>query len=142
MSERTHVRCYRSKWRPSDLASVGIQRGEVELPELWPEFLFQRMERGIAGNDGAAKLPFLGMFYQTFFSRIVDDVEADFGESIAFALFFSQDVIVSLMLKLMWKQNWREIFPQKFDSIFLIGVASHSHPNEMNVIWHQAVGRA
>ena len=55
------------------------------------------MQGRIAGNDCTAELPFFGMLDQTFLPRVVDDVEADPGKSIAFALFGSQDVIVGLM---------------------------------------------
>src|SRR6185369_3946352 len=99
--ERTSVRCYRSKWRSDDFAGISSQIDKVKIPELRPESLLQWMQGLVAGNNCAAKLPFYGMLHQPFLPRVVDDVEADLGKSIALALFGSQDVIVSLMLELM-----------------------------------------
>jgi len=114
----------------------------MEFPELRPEIFLQWMQCWIARNNRATKLPFAGMLDQIFLLRVVDDVEADLCEGIAFALFVSQDVIVGLMLELMRTQLWAEMFPQKLHPILLVRVTSHSHPDQMNMIRHQAIGRA
>jgi hypothetical protein len=60
----------------------------------------------------------------------------------ALALFFSLDVVVGLLLVLMGTQLWAEVFSQKLYAVLLVRVTSHSHPDQMNMIWHQAIGRA
>lgn len=95
-----------------------------------------------AGNDRTAELPLLRMFHQSFLSRIINDVKADFGEGIALALFGSKDVIMRLVLEAVRAQLGREVFAQKFHSILLIRVVPQPHPDQMNVVRHQAVGRA
>ena len=139
--ERTHVRYYRLKFRSHDFAGIFSQIAKIKFPELRPEILLQRMHDRIAGDDCTAKPPFLGMLYQTFLPGIVYDVKAYLGESVAFALFCSQDVIMRLMLEAMRAQLGGEMLTQKLHAVSLIGFPPHSHPNQMNVIWHQAIGR-
>lgn len=100
------------------------------------------MQRRIAGNDRPAKKPFLWMFDQSVLPRIVHDVKADLGKSVSFALFGSQDVIVRLVLEAMRAQFRSEVFTYKLKAVPLISVAPHAHPNQVNVIRHQAISWA
>jgi hypothetical protein len=82
------------------------------------------------------------MSRQSLLASIVDDVEADFGEGVTFTLFGSQDVIMRLVLKTVRTQLGREVLAKKLHAVLLVGFAPHAHPDQMNVIRHQAVGRA
>ena len=113
----------------------------IKFPENRPEIAFQGVHHWIAGNYRPAKPPLPGMFDQSVLASVVDDVEAHLCERVAFALFGSQDVIVRLVLEAMRAQLWPEVLTQEFDAIPLIVVAPQSHPNQMNMIRHQAIGR-
>jgi hypothetical protein len=42
----------------------------------------------------------------------------------------------------MREQHRREVFAEEFHPILLVGFPPHAHPDQMNVVWHQAIGRA
>ena len=140
--ERTHVRCYRSEWRSRDVSSVWSERGSIELPEFRPEIFLQRMHRRIPRNNCAGELPFFRMPNQAVLSCVVDDVKANPGKNISSALLCSHDVIVCLMLETMRLQLRRKVLAQEFHSVLLIAVPLHAHPDQMNVVGHQAIGGA
>ena len=52
------------------------------------------------------------------------------------------DVIVRLMLKLRRLKQRTELGAEKLHPVTLVGVTAHAHPDEMNVVRHEAVGRA
>jgi hypothetical protein len=75
-------------------------------------------------------------------TRIVHDVKANFLECPALSLFLTQDVIMWLVLKAYRFQQLADVFAQELHPILLVGIASQTHPDEMNVIGHQAISRA
>ena len=97
------------------------------------------MQRRIARHDRSIERPFFRMFDQFLLARVVHDIKANSGECASFALFLVQDVIVRLVLKTMRSQRQSQVLAQKFHPVLLVEVPSQSHPDEVNVIWHQAV---
>ena len=124
------------------IAGVRRKGGKIQLPELWPEIFIQRMQIGITRHDGSAERPDFQFFYQSGADRICQDVETDFGEGVPFPFFLAQDVVVSLMLKAVRMQRHAEMFAQEFHAVPMVGIAVQSHPEQMNVVGHQAIGRA
>ena len=113
----------------------------MDFPKLGPEFFFQRVHSRVTGDDCTAKLPFLGMLHHPFLPRIVHDVKAELGKGVTLALFGSQNVIVRLMLEAMRSQLRDDVFAQEFHAVLLVGVAPQAHPDQMNVVRHQAIGQ-
>jgi hypothetical protein len=48
-------------------------------------------------------------------------------------------VIVSLMLKPDWMEERTKLCAEEFDSVSLVSVSMQPHPDEMEVIGHQAI---
>jgi len=46
---------------------------------------------------------------------------------------------MGLVLEMMWLQFRPEVFAEEFDSVSLISFTPHSHPDQVNVIRHQAI---
>ena len=81
------------------------------------------------------------MFHQFGRAGIVDDVKANPGKYATGSFLIAQDVIVRLMLKTMRTQRRAKVFSQKFHTVALIGTATQPHPNQVQVIGHQAISR-
>ena len=100
------------------------------------------MQPGITGHDCPAKGPRHGFLYQFGADRIREDVKADFGKGVPFPFFFAQDVIMCLMLKAMRSQRRSEMFAQEFHAIALVRIQTQPHPEQVDVVGHQAINRA
>ena len=62
--------------RSKDIPSVRLPCLRVERPELPPEIFLERMQRWVAGDDGAIEGPFGGMLHQFVPHRILEVVMA------------------------------------------------------------------
>lgn len=101
----------------------------VELPELFPEIFFQRMQERVAGHDRAQIPPFARMRHEFVNARIVQHVEARLGERTAQAILFAQHAVVRLLLQFKLDARGRaaaerggEVFAEKLHGVALVTV--------------------
>ena len=131
---RPQRRCWRRGW-------FGFALRDVKLPEQLPVSLGHRVNVRVARNNRATVRPINLSFHQSTTDRIRERVEAEPTEGVAFSFLFAQDVIVRLMLPLPSAAQHRlQMRSQEFHSIQMISFAPHSHPHEMKMVGHQAVG--
>ena len=64
------------------------------------------------------------------------------GEGILLPFFFFQDVVMGLMLKFPRLELWLKVSAQKRHPVKLIRIQAQSHPHQVQMVWHQAVGWA
>jgi hypothetical protein len=57
-------------------------------------------------------------------------------------LFLAQNMVVRLMLKAMRSEQFPDMLAQKLHAVPLVRIPPPPHPDQMNVIGHQTVGRA
>ncbi len=114
----------------------------VKSPELWPESLVQWVQRRITGDDGARKLPVTRMLHEFRPQRILVNVVADPDKRVSLSIILFQHMIVRLMLKLQRREFRPEVSPQKYHGVALMGIQTQAHPDQMQMIRHQAVSRA
>lgn len=100
------------------------------------------MKPGITRHNGPAKRPHFRLLDQPPANRVRQNIEADPGKGILFALFLAQHVVVRLMLEAMRAQRRAKMFAQKFHAVALDCIAAQAHPEQMNVVGHQAISRA
>ena len=100
------------------------------------------MQLRIAGHDRSAIGPRLRFLYQPGADGIRQDVKTDFGKGSAPPFFLAQDVVVCLMLKMMRAQDRGKMFAQEFHSVALVGINAQPHPEQVNMVGHQAIGWA
>ena len=67
---------------------------------------------------------------------------ADAGERVPTPLFLLEHMVVRLMLEFLRREFRFEMRAQERHAVQLIGVQTQPHPNEMQVIGHQAIRRA
>jgi len=130
------------KWWTLDVARIRRASGKVEFPEQRPEFFFQRMQFWIAGHNRSRERPILRVLDQFGDARVVNDVKANLAKRLLPPLFLAQDMVVRLVLKAMRSEQFPDMLAQKLHAVPLVGIAPQPHPDQMNVIGHQAVGRA
>src|SRR5205823_1967965 len=93
-------------WRAKNLPGVRVLRLSVKPPELRPETLLERMQRRVAGHDGATEGPLDGVFHQFSSQRVFQDVIADSDKRVPSPLFLLEHVVVRLMLEFLWLKLW------------------------------------
>ena len=114
----------------------------VQLPELRPEIVLERMERRVAGHDCAVERPFRRMLHQFCSQRIFQDVIADSDEGVPSPLFFLEHVVVRLLLEFLRREFGFKMRSQEGHAIELVGIRPQPHPNQVQMIGQKAVGRA
>ena len=114
----------------------------IKFPEERPETVSQGMQGWITRHYRPGERPVVDVLNQSGLSGIVDDVKADSGERVAFALFFAQNMVVGLMLESVRKQCARKVFTEKLHPFSLVGFEAQPHPDDVRVIWHQTIGWA
>jgi hypothetical protein len=92
----------------------------IELPELLPKIVLERMQGPITGYNSAGKWPVLRMLRQFGHASIINDIKTDLRERVALSFFFLEHVIVSLMLEFVRCEPWFEMRPQKAHAVALI----------------------
>src|SRR5688500_3358347 len=97
------------------------------------------MQRRIPRHNSSGEWPILRSRHQFGSARIINQVKASPAERAALTLLRPQYLVVCLMLKSMRAQRRAQMLAQKFHPVALVRIAPQSHPNEMNVIGHQAV---
>ncbi len=133
----------RLQWRRARGWRLSLSFSNVEFPKQFPIPVFHGMNIRIAGNDGAAVSPINLSLYQFCPHWIRQRVKTKAGKSIAFAFFLSQNVIMWLMLPFAATAQRRfKVRAQKLHGVDLITFPAHSHPNQMQMVRHQAIGRA
>jgi len=73
----------------------------VQLPELRPETVLERVESRVAGHDCAVECPFRRMLHQFCSQRIFQDLITDSDKRVPSPLFFLEHMVVRLMLKFL-----------------------------------------
>lgn len=100
------------------------------------------MQFRVAGQDGAVERPFAGGLHEFGARRVGEDVMAHGGEGVAATFLLFQNVIVRLMLKPLRGQQRFEMRTQERHAVALVGVRAQPHPDQMQMIRHEAIRRA
>src|SRR5687767_13555219 len=108
----------------------------VEFPEGVPEVLIVWMECRITWNHRSGIRPSLNAFDKTGAHRVLQQVRAMRGEAALETFFISQDVIVCLRLKVMWRQKRLAIGAKKRHAVSLVAFCAQAHPKKVDMIWH------
>jgi hypothetical protein len=81
--------------------------------------------------------------YEAGAHRVGQRIKAESGEGVPLSLFLAQDVIVGLMLPFATTAERRlEVRAEELHGVELVRLAPDSHPDEMQMIGHEAVGGA
>lgn len=99
------------------------------------------MQRRIARHNRSAERPIFDFLDDLGANRIGQHVKTDARKRATFALVFTQNVVVGLMLEFMWFEQRPKLATQKFHGIELVTLPCHAHPDEVKVIGHQTIGR-
>ncbi len=100
------------------------------------------MQRREAWHDSSGERPILWMFCQFRDARIVNDVEANSSKGILLSLIPFEDMIVRLVLKFVRSERRFQMCSQKSHAVTLVGIRTQTHPDQMQMIRHEAIGRA
>ena len=100
------------------------------------------MHRWIAWHDGPGEWPVFWILHQLRHAGIVNDVETDLGKGVSFPFFLLEHMIVRLMLKPLRSEQRSEMRSQKGHAVELVRVQTQSHPDQMQMIRHEAIRRA
>jgi hypothetical protein len=114
----------------------------MELPKLLPEIFLEWMQRRVAGYDGAVEGPFVRMLRQPAAHRIFEVVMARGREGAAAALRRLEHMVVRLRLKPLRGQLRFQMRAQEAHAVELVGVQTQAHPDQAQVIRHEAIDRA
>lgn len=98
------------------------------------------MQIGIARHNGSDIRPVFRALDQFCPAGIIQEVKANFAESLPDSLARPQDVVVRLMLKPVRTQGRAQMLAQKLQTVSLIRVTAQPHPDQVNVVGHQAIG--
>ena len=98
------------------------------------------MQRRITGYNHSAKRPIPAFRHQFCTARICQHIETNSCECAAFALVLTQNVVVGLVLEFVRSERGRQLAAKKSHCIELVAFASHSHPDEVHVVGHEAIG--
>jgi hypothetical protein len=122
----------------------GVRRtgGEIEFPKPRPEIGLQWMQRRIAGHDCTCESPFQRTLHQSRAKWVRQNITAHCCKGIAAALFPAQHMVMGLVLEPVRTQRRAEMLSQEFHAESLIGIEPETHPNDMDMIRHEAVNRA
>lgn len=132
----------RLQWRRARGWRLSLSFSDIEFPKQLPISALHRLNIRIARNDCATIRPINLPLHQFGAHWIRQRVKAKAGKSIASAFFLAQNVIMWLMLPFAaTAQRWFEVCAQKLYGVELVTFPAHSHPNEMQMVRHQAVGR-
>lgn len=115
----------------------------MPLPKPFPMAEAERIDAGISRDDCAAVPPLVRPFHQAGAERVEEHViSAGQAQSAALSFLWRRHVVVGLMLETSRLQQVTEVGAQKRHRVTLIGIVSQAHPDQVNVIGHQAVGGA
>ena len=120
---------------------LGFAELHVDLPERLSESLFKRVQIRIARYDRADVWPSCGFVAQTCPYGVLQHIERDLGKRAAFPVLLAQHVVASLVLKLVRPDQAPKVRAEEHHPVELIAVAPHAHPDEMNVVGHEAITR-
>jgi len=111
----------------------------IELPKRLPEIGSRGMQVRIALHHGSGKRPICDVLDEICPNWICQHIKARAGERSTPALFLAQDVIISLILKLVRSEQGRESSAQETHRIELIALTPHAHPYKMQMIRHETI---
>ena len=97
------------------------------------------MQSRITRNHATCVRPVGDVLHQARTQGIFEDVSTSGGKGVALPLCFIENVIEGLMLEFMGMDERLQIGAQKTHRIQLIGLIGEPHPDEMDVIRHQAI---
>ncbi len=97
------------------------------------------MQSRITWNHTTGVRPVRNVFDETGPQRIFEDVSASGGEGVGLPFCFIKHMVEGLMLEFMRMDERLQIGAQKTHCIQLIGLFAKPHPDEMDVIRHQAI---
>lgn len=133
---RSKRRCWR--WR-----LLGLALRNVDLPEQFPIPFVHRMNVRIARNNRSVVRPINLPLCQLRSNGIRQCVKAKADKRIAIAFFLPQNVVVWLVLPFASAAQSRfKMRSQKLHGVELIALTTRAHPDQMQVIGHQAISRA
>jgi hypothetical protein len=117
----------------------------MDLPKEGPELVDRADgEIGIARDDRAEMWPRRPFLARAILLWVMEDVERSLFQRIGVPFAFNENVVVRLALKLKsaWSKRGVPGTVEKFLRIELVGVLVDSHPKEVGVVRHEAVGGA
>jgi len=100
------------------------------------------MQRWITGHHHSAKRPISAFRHQFCPARICQHIETNSRKCAAFTLILTQNVVVGLVLEFIRLEHGCQLSAKKSHRIKLVAFASHSHPDEVQMVRHQTVSRA
>ena len=150
---RTHVRGYGGRFRlrrsghfargEDALLNFRFAHAQVVLPKPRPIVGRERVYARKARNYRAQIRPGRRRFDQLCLQGIEQHVVRTGDiEGMLPPFRDRQDMVVRLMLKLRRLKQRTELGAEKLHPVTLVGVTAHAHPDEMNVVRHEAVSRA
>ena len=100
------------------------------------------MKVRVAGNDRTAIRPIAFTLHQLIAYWIGQRVETKTSKGITPPFLFAQDMIVRLMLPLATAaQRWFKMRAQEFHRVELVAFPAQTHPDEMQMVRHEAISR-
>ena len=114
----------------------------VDLPEDCPEFLLTRVKFRISRNNCPAVRPISFILHQLSPYRIGQDIRTRLAKGVSLTLLRPKHTVVWLMLPLtLVAQSGLKVYAQELHCVELVTPLAQSHPNQVKMIRHQAVGR-
>lgn len=140
---RGYVGSFHFAGRKDPFFEPRLAQGKVMFPKPRPVICVEWIQLRVAWNNRTQIGPVGGRLDQSSVKRIEKYVvSAGDAEGAAVTFPGPQDVIVGLMLETGLAEAWPQLGAKEFDPIALVRVVTEAHPNEMQVIWHQAIGWA
>jgi len=103
----------------------------------------QWMQPWIPRHNSPAVRPRSNRSHQPSPYRIFQNVKTCLSERVFLALLFPQNVVMSLVLPTSAHTQSRfQLTPQELHRIELITLAPQSHPDQVQMVWHQTIYRA
>ena len=113
------------------------------LPKPRSKITVERSQPWIPGHDRSQIWPVRRRFHRLGLPRVEQHViRAGDAERVPLPSFGRQDVIMRLMLKFRRPEERPELRTEKLDPVALVRFAADSHPDEMNMVGHEAISGA
>ena len=98
------------------------------------------MQRRITRYNHSAERPIPAFRQQFRANRICQHIETNSCECTVFTLVLTQNVVVGLVLEFVRLEHGAQLAAEKSHCIELVAFASHSHPDKVQVVGHEAIG--
>ena len=122
---------------------LGFAPGDIQFPEAFPIIIGERMKGRVSGNDCSTVRPVALTFDQFIANGIGQRVKAEPREGVSPSFFLAQHVIMRLVLPFATVAQRRlQLRAEKFHGVQLLRRAPHPHPDEVQVVGHEAISGA